>query len=275
MSKPPQLNPRDVPEPDPEPDPVLAPNSASGPPPTTPPDDNLDLPDLESTPTDPIVPDDIAAVSADFAAYQLGKPALPLDNLPDGATLPPRRAEEPSWQVPAARIDAPVLIRLALVGAVLLLGSVTAVALLTNSPSTVRYFSAFGVTARSSATPGSSPTQRPPTATLAATALSTATQPVPTATSPGVLQVDAGKSTGFPCKDPKAVATITLNNAGGQPLNWSVKVSDGGVSADPTYGTLAPGASATVTVSGIPHSGPFMVDVTAEDGTHQVAFTCV
>lgn len=127
----------------------------------------------------------------------------------------------------------------------------------------------------SQAAPTGVPMEAAPTSVPTVSSLPTSAQPTATLAQQ-MLKVDPGTSAGaYPCSDPKAYATITLANSGGQTLTWSAKASASEVSVNPTQETLGPGASAMVTVSGAPNAASsFDVVISTANETHTVTYTC-
>jgi hypothetical protein len=110
-----------------------------------------------------------------------------------------------------------------------------------------------------------SPTVAPATATL----------PPPTATSgpaPAKLSVSPTAPDAF-CLNGQ-YPPITIQNTGGQTLNWSAQASDQAVTLSANHGSLAAGASASVQASGS-HPGPSLsVSFASNGGSASVVFTC-
>ena len=101
------------------------------------------------------------------------------------------------------------------------------------------------------------------TASIAPVTTAAASTTTPTTVAAGVLEV-APATLVLPKTDATAGATrgtLTLRNSGGAPITFTVQSSTTGVTAAPTRGNLAPGASigltATLDASRIPTEGPF------------------
>lgn len=68
---------------------------------------------------------------------------------------------------------------------------------------------------------------------------------------------------------------LTLKNSGGSDLTWSATTSDASIKLDPASGTLAAGATQTVTVKGIDiGKSSFTVTFTGNGGDATVTVTC-
>jgi hypothetical protein len=115
--------------------------------------------------------------------------------------------------------------------------------------------------------PNATPTPAPQ-ATVTATAKPTATQGPP----PAKLSVTPTQTTEF-CVNMTWPNKITIKNTGGQTLTWSIGGLPSGVSAAPRNGSLSPGASVDVTLSGGPASS-FTFTVSSNGGSQNVAITC-
>jgi hypothetical protein len=103
-------------------------------------------------------------------------------------------------------------------------------------------------------------------------------QPRATATStprlqpPAKLSVAPAQTTEF-CLNQQWPNKITIKNSGGQTLTWSIGGLPSGVAATPGSGSLSPGASVDVTLSG--QTGPsFTFTVSSNGGSQSVGITC-
>lgn len=90
---------------------------------------------------------------------------------------------------------------------------------------------------------------------------------------PPVLQVTQNGATANCASG--AYPTVTLLNRGGQALTWKANTQNPNVTATPSSGTLAPGASVTVSLSGATNAPDVIIRFQASDQTTAVAkFGC-
>ncbi len=111
------------------------------------------------------------------------------------------------------------------------------------------------------ATPTPTPTAPPPTATAAPAAAKISVTPA---------SADAFCLNG-------TYPTITVKNVGGGTLNWGAQASDQAVSVNPNQGSLAAGASKSLTISGshpAPPGSTLSINFTSNGGNASVTFTC-
>jgi len=122
-------------------------------------------------------------------------------------------------------------------------------------------------------TPTTAPTVTPtpqPTNTPAPQATNT---PLPAA--PAHLGVSPTQTVEY-CSNGQWPNALTVHNTGGRTLSWSATASAAGVTLSPATGSLAPGASKSVSLGGqVPAPGnAFSVHFTSNGGSATVTISC-
>jgi hypothetical protein len=117
----------------------------------------------------------------------------------------------------------------------------------------------------------------PATATPTPTPSPTATPP-PTATAaPAAAKISVTPSTADAFCLNGQYPPITVKNSGGGTLSWSAQASDQAVTVNPNQGSLAAGASKSLTISGshpAPPGSTLSINFTSNGGNATVTFTC-
>jgi len=124
------------------------------------------------------------------------------------------------------------------------------------------------------ATPATTPTTPTPTPSPTVPAAPTATPSLTATAAPAAAKISVSPTSADAFCGNGQYPPISVKNIGGGTLNWSAQASDQAATLNPNQGSLAAGASQSLTISGS-HPGPSLnITFASNGGNATVTFTC-